>query len=113
MFTTVNNAALNLSAILSTSLLGIWDVSKEALGNGDLSGMSKLTYLTSAIQMSAICFVGLLPHSKDDLMELNKERQGHSVVGGIFLLVTTCLSISYAIVVGALNILSPGWMGET
>jgi len=52
MFTTVNNSALNLSVTLSTMLLGIWDVSKEAMENADLSGMMKLTILTSCLQVS-------------------------------------------------------------
>jgi len=80
MFTTVHNAALNLSAMISTMLLSIWDVSKEVLvasssdcsscevGDmsctmnvdeveedvckaGDLSGMIKLTLLTTALQV--------------------------------------------------------------
>merc|ERR1712071_458552 len=51
MFTTVNNSALNLSGAISTMLLGIWDVSKETMLSGDLSGMTKLTIFTTVIQV--------------------------------------------------------------
>lgn len=56
MFTTVNNSALNLSAALSTHLLGYWDVSKEALANHDLTGMINLTYLTTASKFCVVSF---------------------------------------------------------
>mmetsp|Transcript_15651 Transcript_15651/g.43167 ORF Transcript_15651/g.43167 Transcript_15651/m.43167 type:complete len:112 (+) Transcript_15651:1532-1867(+) len=111
MFTTVNNAALNLATAISTHLLGIWDVSKEALEDGDLTGMVNLTYLTSAIQLSGILFVCLLPHTKDGLSEL--ESKGKSDYGGFLFLTITFLSIGYSIFVGVLNIIAPGWMGES
>ena len=84
MFTTVNNSALTLSGMISTMLLRIWDVSRNALQQGQLQGMVNLTYLTTALQVGAIAFVGLLPHYKEDLAELKNSRT--SVVGGgIFL----------------------------
>ena len=112
MFTTVNNSALTLSSAVSTMLLRIWDVSRSALEAGDLTGMVKLTYLTTAVQVGAIAFVGWLPAFKDDLTAL-KDDQYRSRIGGIiFLLVTGC-SILYVISVGVLNIIFPGWMGES
>ena len=60
MFTTVNNSALNLSAAISTTLLGIWDVSKEALSKGFVNGLVNLTLLTTFCQISGVFFVGLL-----------------------------------------------------
>ena len=55
MFTTMNNVALNLTSNLSTTLLGIWDVSKETLAKGDLSGLVKLTILTTCMQVTCLC----------------------------------------------------------
>lgn len=112
MFTTVNNSALTLSSAFSTILLRVWDVSKEALENKELQGMIKLTLLTTAIQVSGVLFVGLLPEFKEDLERL-KSVEGASRVGGIIFLLITFGSIAYAISVGILNIIAPGWMGES
>ena len=109
MFTTVNNAALNLSSSVSTLLLSIWDVSKEALEAHDISGMAKLTYLTTALQLSGILLVGLLPHYKEDLLRLT----GQSSKGGFIFLSVTFLSVGYSIFVSLMNIMFPGWSGES
>jgi BT1 family len=113
MFTTVNNSALNLSVALSTHLLGWWDVSKEALANNELTGMINLTYLTTAMQVSGILFVGLLPRTKEELFELKEKAIGSSSIGGFFFLAITFLSIMYATFVGVMNIVNPGWSGES
>lgn len=112
MFTTVNNGAIALSSAFSTMLLGIWDVSRNALEAGQLTGMINLTYLTTAVQVFAIVFVGWLPNYKEDLAALTNDHMRSKIGGGIFLSVTLA-SILYAIVVGVLNIVAPGWMGET
>jgi hypothetical protein len=112
MFTTVNNSALALSSMISTNLLRIWDVSRATLAAGDLTGMVNLTYLTTAIQVSAILFVGWLPHYKEDLVALKSDDNKSTIGGGIFLAITF-LTIVYAVGVGALNIVAPGWMGES
>ena len=112
MFTTVNNSALTLSSAFSTMLLRIWDVSRSTLEAGNLSGMVNLTYLTTAMQVGAICFVGWLPAFKDDLTAL-KDDQHRSRVGGFIFLFITGASILYAVGVGVLNIVAPGWLGES
>lgn len=112
MFTTVNNSALNLSSAISTTLLSIWDVSKETLSKGIVTGLVSLTVLTTCCQMSGILFVGLLPKTKDDLAKLNHETS-KSAVGGTIFLSITFLSILYALTVGVLNIVAPGWAGES
>lgn len=112
MFTTVNNSALNLSSILSTNLLSIWDVSTQALEQGQLQGLANLTYLTSGIQFAAIFFVGLLPHYKEDLEVLKNSTRLSWIGGGLFLGVTAT-SLLYTIIIGLLNIVAPGWMGES
>lgn len=113
MFTTVNNSALNLSAAISTQLLRIWDVSKDALARHDLSGMINLTILTSLIQISGLGFVGLLPKTREDLLSLKERQFGTSNLGGAIFLSITFLSILYSLIVSLLNIIYPGWMGES
>jgi hypothetical protein len=105
MFTTVHNAAYTLSSAISTQMLGIFDVSKDTLIDGDLSGMTKLTILTTAIQVSGVLFVKLLPHSKEDLTILH---QNGSKMGGFIFLSITFLSILYALVICVLNIVKGG-----
>mmetsp|Transcript_20105 Transcript_20105/g.30230 ORF Transcript_20105/g.30230 Transcript_20105/m.30230 type:complete len:551 (-) Transcript_20105:4577-6229(-) len=112
MFTTVNNSALNLSSAISTRLLAIWDVSLEALQAGQKTGIFNLTLLTTVLQLSGILFVGLLPRTKDDLAKLGDDSARSSTGGAIFLIITFC-SIIYALVVAALNIVAPGWSGES
>ena len=77
---------MNLSTTVSTMLLGIWDVSKEAMENNNLSGMMKLTILTTCLQLSGISLVKLLPVNKDELMKLNYGG-GSRIGGSIFLFV--------------------------
>ena len=113
MFTTVNNCALSLSSAISTLLLGIWDVKKETMIEGDLSGMTKLTILTTVLQTSGLLFVKLLPHTKDDLKVLHGDAYSGSTIGGSIFLAVTLLSVFYAVIVGLLNILTPGWSGES
>jgi hypothetical protein len=111
MFTTINNSANTLSSAISTQLLKIWDVSKDAFLKGDVSGMINLTYLTSCSQIAALAFVWMLPHYKDDLVELGNSAK--STIGGTAFLVVTFSSILYAVCIGLLNIIAPGWNGES
>ena len=112
MFTTVNNSAISVASAVSTHLLPIWNVSKEALEESRLQGMINLTYLTTGMQVGAIVFVGLLPKYKDDLMELMNDSYRSRVGGAIFLFITFA-SLTHAIYVGFMNIMFPGWMGES
>jgi BT1 family len=110
MFTTVHNGAQTLASAISTLLLQIWNVSREAFLLGNVQGMINLTYLTTALQVSPILFVGLLPRYKEDLVRLGQSAK--SCIGGFLFLTITFTSIGYAIMVGALNIFNPSWMGE-
>jgi len=112
MFTTVSNSANTVHRALSTMMLGIWDVSEGALGRGELNGMIKLTLLTSILQVSGILFLGLLPRNKEDLAKLRNETFNSQLGGSIFLTITFS-SLLYATVIGYLNIVHPGWMGES
>jgi BT1 family len=105
MFTTVNNSALTMSSAISTQLLKIWDVCRITLAAGHFRGMINLSYLTTASQVAAILFVGLLPRYKEDLMELGNSAQ--SKVGGFIFLLITFSTIVYAVTVGVSNIVYP------
>lgn len=113
MFTTVNNAAMLIAPAISTMLLGIWDVSKETMEAGNLSGMMKLTLLTTTIQTSAVLFVKLLPKSRGELYRLNEGPYAGSKIGGFVVLAVVFSSIIYSTVVGILNIVKPVWAGQT
>ncbi|KAL3796161.1 hypothetical protein HJC23_000664 [Cyclotella cryptica] len=113
MFTTMSNSAYTLAAAFSTLLLGVWDVSKEAMERGELSGMVRLTALTTLIQVSGVLFVGLLPRTKEDLLGLHSDPLSGSKIGGFIFLFVTLSSVLYSLVVGVLNIVKPGWAGES
>lgn len=113
MFTTVHNSASTLAGAFSTLLLGVWDVSKEAMERGQLSGMISLTWFTTFIQISGLLFVNLLPRTKEDLDTLHSDPMSGSKIGGCIFLLVTFASILYSLVVGVLNIVKPGWVGES
>lgn len=113
MFTTMSNSAGTLAAAFSTLLLGVWDVSKEAMERGELSGMINLTALTTLMQVSGVLFVGLLPRTKEDLASLHADPMSGSKLGGSLFLFVTFSSVLYSLVVGVLNIVRPGWAGES
>ena len=113
MFTTVNNCALGMASALSSVLTRCWDVSKETMLTGDLSGMTKLTLLTTALQTSGLLFVRMLPKTKDDLSELHNSAYSGSRRGGTLFLTITISSVLYTVVVSLLNIVAPGWAGES
>ena len=113
MFTTIHNSAGQVSTAISTHLLGIWDVSKEALAKHELQGLINLTILTTVLQTSGILLVRMLPQTKEELFELRNMKNGSSQIGGVIFLAVTFLSILYAVLVGILNIVAPGWSNET
>jgi hypothetical protein len=100
-----------LGGSISTLLLGIWDVSKEALERDDLSGMIKLTLLTTALQLFPIVFLRYLPSSVDEMKVL---AQGiRSSMGGAIFLAVIGVSVVGVLLNSLLNILAPGWAGES
>jgi MFS family permease len=113
MFTTVYNCALDVASALSSRMTSIWDVSKDTMVNGDLSGMFKLPLFTMALQTSGLLFVRMLPMTKDDLNDLHSSTYSGSRRGGAIFLAITILYVVYAVLVGLLNIVFPGWAGES
>jgi len=104
MFTTVNNSAMHLSSAISIKLLDIWDVTIGALRKGDSTGILNLTLLTTALQVSGLFFIGMLPRTKDDLVKLNSDKSKSSIGGGVFLFVIFA-SIIYSIAISVISIL--------
>jgi hypothetical protein len=95
-------------------LLSIWDVRKKALEAGELSGLFNLTVLTTAIQVSPIALVGwMLPDGRDELRALNDKPFSGSSWGGFAFLLVLGGSMVYTLAVTVLNVLRPGWAGET
>ena len=102
-----------LAPSISSMLLSIWDVSVEALEAGDLQGLFNLSLVTAMIQTSPILFLWMLPQTRDQLLELSSKPIGRSEVGGIIFLLIMFSSMAYIIIVGILNIVNPGWAGES
>ncbi len=113
MFTTISNCAAGMAQAMSTVVLGIWDVSKETMLSGDLTGMTKLTIFTTFLQTSGLFFVKMLPNTKNELTKLHGDFYSGSRIGGSIFLTITISSVVWAIVVNLLNIIAPGWMGES
>lgn len=112
MFTTASNCAQALSRTISTHLLGIWNVSKDALAHHQLQGLTNLTYLVTVLHITGILFISWLPNTKEDLTDLNQQTH-KSRVGGTLFITITFFSVLYAVVVGVLDSVAPGWMGAT
>jgi len=111
LFTTTLNAAVGVASGLSTMLLGIWDVSKETLKAGDVTGLTKLTFLTTAIQVTPLLWVRLVPHSVSDLDRLKTGGvSSSSTLGGSVYLVCVLMSIIFALFIAIRNVVNPGWM---
>jgi hypothetical protein len=69
--------------------------------------------LTTFLQVSGILFVGMLPRTKEELFQLREKAHGSSTIGGTIFLTVTFMSIIYSVTVGVLNIVAPGWSGES
>jgi hypothetical protein len=102
-----------LAPTLSSVLLGIWDTSVSALQQGHLSGLLKLSLLTTMLQSFPILFVRWLPHGRDDLLALADKPHSFSRLGGIVFLAIVLGSMMWTMVVTLLNILSPHWAGAS
>jgi len=118
MFTTTWNSAMMLAPAISSSfLLGIWDVSKEAMEAGELDGLFNLTILTTLLQVSPILFLGWLPHGRDDLHALSDPSvygsSSSSKLGGVIFLLVIFAGLFYTFAVALLNVVFPGWAGES
>ena len=73
------------------------DVSNEAMRNQDVSGLWKLTFLTSSLSLFPLCFLYLLPASKEAQESLGKSQERNRI-GGICFLVVLFGSILYSVI---------------
>lgn len=108
MLTTFGNIALVCASNLGNLLADVWDVKNETLRDGDISGLWKLSLLTSGLAMLPILWLHLLPNSADEQEELAKSKEKSRTAGIIFLVVLfgslTWTSVSaIARVVGNIN----------
>ena len=87
MLTTFGNIALVCASNLGNLLSDVWDVSNSSLRDGDVSGLWKLSLLTSALALLPILWLHLLPNSADEQEELAKSKERSRPAGIIFLTV--------------------------
>ena len=87
MLTTFGNIALVCARNLGNLMAGIWDVSNGALREGDVSGLWKLSLLTSMLALLPILWLHLLPNNAEEQEELAKSKDRSRPAGIIFLVV--------------------------
>mmetsp|Transcript_2676 Transcript_2676/g.7431 ORF Transcript_2676/g.7431 Transcript_2676/m.7431 type:complete len:553 (-) Transcript_2676:1268-2926(-) len=111
MFSTVWNSAMMLAPAISSLLLGIWDVSRDAMLQGNFDGLFNLTLLTTALNAAPIFIIGWLPHGREDMEALDHKAGSGSAIGGGFFLLVLFASMFWTLAVAMMNILHPGWAG--
>lgn len=92
LLTTIGNLAWNISWDIGSSLTSLWDVSNDTLAAGDFTGITKLTILTSFLQLSPIILVYLLPDSKEEQAAL-RDAGEKSWWGGLCMTIVVILSL--------------------
>ena len=66
MLTTFGNIALVCASNMGNLLAGVWDVSNSALRRGDVSGLWRLSLLTSCVALLPLSLLHLLPRDAED-----------------------------------------------
>jgi BT1 family len=110
MFTTCWNSAMMLASAMGSSwLLELWDVSKETMAKGNLDGLLRLSVLTTLMHVFPIVFLFLLPHGKHAVDALTADsRFRTSKVGGLVFLSVVFASMLYIFSVAVVNIVTGG-----
>jgi hypothetical protein len=96
MLTTFSNIALVCSSNVGNLISGIWDVSNDAMRRNDVTGLWKLSVLTSSLALLPLSLLWLLPKNPEDQLELGKSKE-KSAVGGIVFLVVLFGSLLWTI----------------
>jgi len=96
MLTTFSNLALILGNSVGSLFSLIWDVSNGAMRRGDLSGLWKLTVLTSCLSPLPLVLLFLLPSDREQEKEM-RSRAGASKWAGMLFLVTLAGSLAWII----------------
>jgi len=92
MLTTFSNLAGTIAFDISTALTEVWDVSSEAIENGDYEGVWKLSVLCGILGPIPLLLLRLIPKNKEDQVELQKDTKRH-LWGGIIFIAVTILSL--------------------
>jgi hypothetical protein len=87
MLTTFGNIALVCASNLGNLLSDVWDVRNDTLRAGNVSGLWKLSLLTSALAMLPILWLHLLPNNAEEQEELAKSKERSRPAGIVFLVV--------------------------
>lgn len=96
ILTTFGNIALVAANSLGNVMSKIWDVSNDALREGDVSGLWKLSLLTSIIPLTPLFVISLLPQTKDEQVALGRSP-ARSKLGGACFLAVLAISLAYCI----------------
>ena len=105
ILTTMGNIALNIANTLGNTLSGIWDVSNEALERGDMSGLWRLTTLTSFLSILPLLLIGLLPKNAAEQANLGLTQKRSRLGGQIFLTILVA-SLCWVFITSMYSILS-------
>ena len=104
MLTTFGNIALLAGNSLGTLFGRIWDVSNGALERGDLTGLWKLTVLTSCLSPLPLLLLPLLPADAAQHKAMRNGSRASPAAGVVFLVV---LFVSLGWIIGqAIYVLS-------
>lgn len=87
MLTTFSNIALVCASNLGNHLAGVWDVSNEAMRSHEVSGLWKLSVLTSTLALVPLSLLWLLPKNAEEQQSLAKSKVKSKFGGAMFLLV--------------------------
>jgi hypothetical protein len=87
MLTTFSNVAFVVSSDIGNALSSVWDVSNDALRSNNLSGLWKISLLTSVASVLPLCLLFLLPKSPEDQDRLAKDQHRSRIGGAVFLIV--------------------------
>lgn len=85
MLTTFGNIALVCASNLGNHAAKIWDVSNDAMRRHDISGLWKLSLLTSLVSVIPLSLLFLLPKDSKEQDELAKSKERSRFGGVVFL----------------------------
>ena len=104
VLTTLSNMGGTVASDISSLLVGVWNVSNDAIEKHKYNGMTKLTILTSLLQLAPLPLLFLIPKDKKEQLKLQKSDESSFVAGCLFvgvlvaaLLLTVVENISYLV----------------
>lgn len=96
ILTTFGNIALVCANSLGNVMSKVWDVSNNALREGDVDGLWRLSLLTSIIPIIPLFLIFLLPQTREEQVALGASPV-RSKLGGICFLAVLAVSLAYCI----------------